>query len=88
MSDFSNVKVGDFVTRWFVGNPMRMRVTDVDNKLITAGLGWQFEKSTGAEYDPDLGWGTEFGTTGSYLIKEYDDDIPVCKGSQKKGTPS
>jgi len=82
MADFSHVKVGDIVTRWFLEKPMRMRVTEVDDKLITAGMGWQFERATGVEYDPDLFWGTEFGSTGSYLIEENGNDIPSSEAGK------
>lgn len=76
---FRHVKVGDIVTRWFADKPMQMRVTEVDEKLITAGMGWQFERDTGAEYDPELHWGTEFGRTGSHLLTEEDFE----EGSQR-----
>jgi len=29
---------------------------------------WRFEELTGAEYDPDLHWGSEWGGTGSKLV--------------------
>lgn len=69
-TDFTHVVVGDVVTRRFVGKDMKMKVTAVDDKLITAGLGWQFERKTGWEYDPDCRSGSEYGITISYLIKE------------------
>ena len=34
------------------------------------GLIWKFDKASGAEEDPDLGWGREFGRTGTYLELE------------------
>lgn len=82
MADFSHVKVGDTVTRWFAERFHRLRVTAVDDKLITAGMGWQFERTTGVEYDPDLRWGTEFGRVGSFLIEENKDDVPSSKAGQ------
>ena len=64
---FKNVKVGDIVTRNLCGILMEMRVTKVDDKLITAGMGWTFDRETGAEIDDDCGWTNEH--TGSYLVK-------------------
>lgn len=67
---FRDVKVGDIVTRNMAGVIMRMVVTEVDDKLITAGMGWQFDRDTGCEEDAALGWGRAFGISGSRLIKE------------------
>jgi hypothetical protein len=67
---FKHVKVGDIVTRLFAGKHYRMRVTDVSETLITAGMGWQFDRETGVEEDADLGWGVRFGLTGSRLVQE------------------
>lgn len=70
--DFSHVKVGDTVIRFFVGKEIPMIVTSVDDNLITAGLGWQFERKTGFEYDPDCHSGSEFGVIISHLIEKKD----------------
>lgn len=68
---FRHVKVGDVVTRLLAGKiPMKMLVTHVDTKTMTCGGGWMFDRETGWEEDSDLGWGVDFGRTGSHLIKE------------------
>jgi hypothetical protein len=64
---FKNVKVGDIVTRNLCGIKMKMYVTAVDDKLITAGMGWTFSRETGAEIDPELGWDER--ETGSFLMQ-------------------
>lgn len=64
---FKHIKVGDVITRNMAGIEMKMKVSSVDDKLITAGMGWQFDRETGWEVDLDLGWGPEYGRTGSYL---------------------
>lgn len=74
--DFRDVKVGDTVTRMLGGQggvEMQLTVTKVDEKLIYCGFAdpaqaWTFDRATGIEEDPDLGWGVESGVTGSYLI--------------------
>jgi hypothetical protein len=67
MIDFSNVKVGDIVTRLLAGAvQMKLRVSKVDEDLIYCG-DWKFYRTTGGEVDEDLGWdGITY--TGSYLI--------------------
>lgn len=67
---FKHIKVGDTIIRDLSGCIMKMIVTNIDDHLITAGMGWQFDRETGWEEDSDLGWGREFGRTGSHLIKE------------------
>lgn len=49
---FKDVKVGDVVCREFCGRQL-MKVTAVDDELITAGMGWQFNREDGVEWDPD-----------------------------------
>lgn len=69
--DFTDVKVGDTVHRMLAGIiPMDLVVGNVDDTLIHCEGGWMFERSTGFEHDPDLGFGSEYGFTGSYLVKE------------------
>jgi hypothetical protein len=84
MTTFEHIKEGDAVTRMLAGIiPMQMRVTAVDEKLIYCGVvihenkehtvdgdPWMFDRVTGAEEDPDLGWGAEQGITGSYLVAD------------------
>ena len=76
-SDFSDLKVGDVVTRLLGGKlAMKMKVVQVSEDLITCDAadgfegGWTFDRKTGAEEDADLQWGVRFGRTGSYLVKE------------------
>jgi hypothetical protein len=74
---FWHIRVGDTVTRLLAGVvKMKLEVTQVDERLIhvcdpeTGVDGWTFDRSTGFEEDPELGWGASFGMTGSQLIKE------------------
>jgi hypothetical protein len=71
LGDCRHLRVGNVVTRWLAGTvPMRMTITAVDSDLIYVGDpsgGWRFSRTTGAEHDPELGWGDHFGVTGSYL---------------------
>lgn len=68
-----NVKVGDTVIRNLCGARMELKVTAVTDKLIICGgdekehIGWWFDRETRAEIDEELGWGPEFGQTGSFL---------------------
>jgi hypothetical protein len=68
-----DVKVGDIVVRNLAGIPMELIVSAVTDKLIICGgdekdhIGWWFDRATGAEIDEELGWGPEFGRTGSFL---------------------
>ena len=67
------VRVGDTVTRLLAGSiPMKLVVSDVDEHLIYCGGpgGWKFDRDSGVEVDEELGWGPQFGITGSYLIPD------------------
>jgi hypothetical protein len=74
---FEDLKVGDKVLRSICGMSMEMIVIEVREKyLLAAASGtehwpvdalWMFDRQTGAEEDPDLKWGVEFGRTGSFL---------------------
>jgi hypothetical protein len=69
---FHYIKPGDTVIRILGGVlPMPMQVTVVDDTLIHCG-GWTFDRETGAEVDHDLGWGPEYGVTGTYLVGEVE----------------
>lgn len=71
MADFRHVKVGDLVVRLLAGElPMELVVTDVSDEVIVCGgpAGWRFDRATGIEVDEELGWGPQFGISGSYLI--------------------
>jgi hypothetical protein len=76
MGDFSDLKVGDPIIRVLAGMPMKMKVVQVSEDLITCDSadgfkgGWTFDRKTGVEEDADLQWGVRFGRTGSYLTKE------------------
>lgn len=50
---FEHIKVGDAVCREFCGRQL-MKVTAVDEELITAGMGWTFRRTDGREVDPDV----------------------------------
>ncbi len=70
--DFSHVVVGDIVVRMLAGViPCWLRVTEVTDTLIRGGgpNGWTFDRKTGIEEDPDLGWGVASGITGSFLTE-------------------
>lgn len=68
---FYDLAPGDTVTRMLAGVvPMTMTVTRVDEKLIYASGGWMFERATGFEYDPPLRYGSEYGATGSFLVRD------------------
>lgn len=76
-ADFSDVKVGDEVTRLLAGElPNRLKVKAVTETLIECEVpgfpsapGWTFDRKTGIEEDDELGWGVKYGRTGSYLVK-------------------
>ncbi len=51
--NFRHIKVGDFVTRNFCGMKTILQVTSVSDTLITAGMGWTFNRETGLEEDID-----------------------------------
>lgn len=65
---FKHIKVGDVVCREFVGRQL-MKVTAVDDELITAGMGWQFNREDGHEWDPDVP-----SITGISRLVELNDD--------------
>lgn len=69
-----DVKPGDVVTRMLAGTiPMKLNVTEVTDDIIYCGpqgIGYVFDKKTGAEIDEDLGWGPPPKITGSYLLEE------------------
>lgn len=71
MRDLDQVRVGDVGLRYFGEGfgPMRLRMTEVADELISCGggHGWTFDRATGAEIDDELGWGPAYGITGSYL---------------------
>ena len=71
ITDLSQIRAGDVVTRLLGGSPMDLKVTSVDEKLIYCGkpgVGWSFDRATGAEVDEEIGWGPQFGVIGSYLV--------------------
>jgi hypothetical protein len=68
---FQHVKVGEVVVRLLAGTiPMKLMVTEVTDKLIITGGGWEFDRVTGAEVDDLLHWGPPPLMTGSYLELE------------------
>lgn len=58
LRDCTGVKEGDVVDRWLAGVIcMPQVVTKVDDTFIYTGSvedGWRFERSNGAEFDPEL----------------------------------
>lgn len=86
-----HIKVGDKVKRQFGPTPgpaMVLQVTEVDDELIYCGpkgTGWSFDRATGAEVDHGLGWGPQYGMTGTFLIGLADDEPPARKDSQVGG---
>ena len=78
-SKFGHLKPGDRVTR-LLGEAVQMRmvVTHVTKDRIVCDAddgkggifkgGWRFDMGSGAEEDAALGWGVEYGVTGSRLI--------------------
>jgi hypothetical protein len=67
------LKVGDTVVRWLAATiPMDMVVVGVTESTILCDIPgkqigpWTFSKRSGAELDPDLGWGEE--RTGSFIV--------------------
>jgi len=60
---------GDIVTRQMGhdGPTMQLRVSAVDDDLIHCG-DWTFDLVYGVEVDHDLGWGPQYGKTGSVLV--------------------
>lgn len=82
MSKFSEIKVGDSVTRMIAGSvPMVLKVTEVDD-FIHCGP-WKFSKETGAEIDDEIGW--DESTTGSYL-KVAEAPAKLGLGLEPEGT--
>ena len=64
---YENIKVGMRVKRMLAGTiPMDLLVSEVTDTRIICGA-YEFDRKTGAEIDEELGWGPEFGHTGSYL---------------------
>lgn len=84
MEGFMHVKPGDRVLRLMAETAeMDLIVKQVGENLIWATLEewlnldpldhpgnyWTFDRRTGVEEDPDLGWGLKYGVTGSRLVK-------------------
>lgn len=70
---FRDIKPGEEVVRMLGGMvKMTLLVDHVDDNFIYVGFekgGWKFCRDTGAEVDEELGWGPQFGVTGSFLVK-------------------
>jgi len=73
------LKVGDTVTRMLAGTiPMELRVTEITETEILCGprgVGYMFDKATGAEIDEELGWGPPPKMTGSFIARSGDGDV-------------
>lgn len=62
------LKVGDKVTRMLDGKVfMILLVSEVKDDRYVCAL-WEFDKKWGMEIDDVLGWGPEYGLTGTYII--------------------
>jgi hypothetical protein len=59
--------------------PVQLLVTDVDERFVYCGgpHGWKFDRITGMEVDEELGWGPQFGITGSYLLPPGETEVDV-----------
>ena len=78
MADFFHLKPGDQVLRLLGERTMLMGVREVHHAVLVCDAlykdnttfpgGWEFDRKTGIEEDPELGWGVEFGKSGSRLI--------------------
>lgn len=70
VSAYHRIAVGDVVVRILGGAPMALLVTNIDEDLIHCGgpAGWTFDRNSGWEVDEEIGWGPNFGVTGSYLL--------------------
>ena len=91
ISAFRSLKVGDKVTRLLSSAriPMPLVVVRGTQDRITCALGpvkeadidegscWHFDRDTGAEEDAELGWGVQYGTTGSFLESPTDSQWDV-----------
>lgn len=66
------LRPGAWVTRYFEDKDigvMRLQVTAVTPTIVVCG-DWVFCAQTGAEIDSFLGWGPDFGVTGSHIRRE------------------
>ncbi len=81
MATFFHLRPGDKVKRLIGGLiAMPMIVTEVKDRTLLADAfaddgsifhgQWEFDRETGAEEDPELGWGRAFGATGSFLVHD------------------
>lgn len=69
-SSLFQVNGGDVVVRYLAGElRMELTVTEVTRDRIICG-DWEFDRTTGAEIDEVLGWGSPPKSTGSYIVKE------------------
>ena len=77
---YCDVKVGDEVERDLAGVVMLLRVTAVDERVITCGA-WTFDRFTGGEIDADLGWDglTRYGSslTGRVGVRAENEKVRV-----------
>lgn len=70
---FRSLQPGDRVTRVAAGKPMGVfTVSAVDEALVHCGP-WSFDRVTGIEVDPELGWGPG-GLIGTWLVHPSSED--------------
>jgi hypothetical protein len=71
---FEHILPGDTVCRLLGGMiPMDLLASEVTDTEILCGernVGWMFCRKTGAEIDPELGWGAPPLHTGSFLVED------------------
>lgn len=65
---FQHLVVGDTVIRDFYGIMQPLVIESIEGNIMTVKGGWMFERDTGIEHDPELGFGSAFGITCSILV--------------------
>jgi hypothetical protein len=70
---FRYLRTGDQVTRFAAGQRMgELKVTLVEEHVVRCGP-WTFDRITGIEIDPELGWGPG-GLVGTWLVHAADEE--------------
>jgi hypothetical protein len=68
-----SLKVGDTITRVSKVTQalLNLRVTRITPDTIESGT-WIFDKKTGGEFDPRIGWEPREGKSGAYIKPPFD----------------
>lgn len=88
----SELQIGDIITRWISVNGemqkfMDLVVVGVTDKLVMASVSpefpdhWTFDKTEGVEVDHELGWGPQYGVSGTVIAFEKPDNHPRLKSA-------